>query len=135
MRVQWAVLARYAEVNGGLVTMVGGGIDLFGVPAFPGTVDFHVVANFRFHEAEAGADREIRLEILDSELRPVGAPAVFTVSLGLSEGHLAGWEAGISLVVPCLLDIPAPGTHSVTLSIDDDARAVSLPFMVVEGEV
>lgn len=54
MRVTWAVLARYAEGQGGLVTIVSAPLDIFAVPELPAPIQFFLVAHLRFREDEEG---------------------------------------------------------------------------------
>jgi len=89
VKVTLALLARYAEVDpdSGLLNIVGGSVDVFGVARLPVEFPMGFALQFRYPQAESGLTREIRFATLDPALELVGQSTTFEVTPQLSEFH------------------------------------------------
>ena len=68
MRVDWAIPCRYAEINGGLATIVGAQVDAARVAQFPARVGTWLAMRFVFGDDEASTTHEVLLRMLDPQL-------------------------------------------------------------------
>jgi hypothetical protein len=132
VRVTAALLARYAEVEteGGLLNIIGGGTDVFGVPALPVSFSMPFALQLRFDEAEAGQTFQVGMIIRDPQLESIGGPTEFPIVPTLSEYHAEGWEGVFCVAGVVGLYAEEPGTHSVGIQIDGAERG-DIPFQLV----
>lgn len=128
MRIQWAVLARYAEVVDGSITVIGAGIDAFVRPEFPATVQAFIAIQFRLLEHEASGDLPVTLTVRDRDLEVVGEPIPLRIGpVGVNPNHPPGWEVGAPVTGPFAVQIDEPG--SFDLAIDSgDGKPWQIPF-------
>lgn len=67
MKIQTALLARYAEVEpqGGLLNVTGGGVDVFGLRQLPAEFIVAVALQLVFDEQEASVEHELAALVRD----------------------------------------------------------------------
>jgi hypothetical protein len=132
MKVQTALLARYAEVEpqGGLLNVTGGGINVFGVRHLPVDVSIAFVLQLVFDEAEADTEHTVSLLIRDPRLQVVGEPVNVPFTPKFGEFHAQGWRGIFSITGGIVLPVQAAGPHSLGIQIDH-AEAGDIPFQVL----
>lgn len=129
MRVDWAILCRYVEINNGLATIVGGGIDRYGPTALP--VTLQITAAVRLAGLPDTNDHTIEIRVLDPSMAPIGTPIPpQTFQLGqTSPNHPPGWESQVLLPMQVVVEVAEAGAY--TLDIKVDGHSHTQPFRVV----
>jgi len=132
MKVQTALLARYAEVEpqGGLLNVTGGGINVFGVRVLPVDVPIAFVIQVVFDEQEANVEHTISLLVRDPQSQVVGEPVNTTFTPRFGEFHTPGWRGIFSITGGIVLPVQAAGAHSLGIQLDR-AEAGDIPFQVL----
>lgn len=133
MRVDWAVLSRYAESVGGLATMVGAGIDTYYPPEIPAPMVLPLTVQLRGRQDEMVEPHQLTFRILDSNLEQLGEEGTLGFQSEPNPNIEEGWEAGVQLVVVSQFLAQAEGPYSIEISIDGD-HAKSVPFRVLTSE-
>lgn len=132
MRVQWALLTRYAEQRNGLYTMVGAGIDAFYPQGLPTLIQAFLVVQFRFGTEEVGATPELEFVVRDEQTQVVGEPVPVTIDpLRLNANHPPGYQGGIGLCGPFGVPVETAGAYSLNIVVEG-ALGWDLPFRVAE---
>ena len=76
MDMAFAFLADHAAVPpDGKLYVLGGGINMLGIPQIPGRAAFDVVGGFRFSPADARSIHTVELRLLDADGKLVIPPA------------------------------------------------------------
>jgi hypothetical protein len=130
VRVEWAVISRYAETGGGVATIVGAGIDTYTPPALPAQLVVPLTIQFKGQPEEIEGQHEITLRILDADLRLVGQELRLPIESHPNPQREEGWEAALLLTVINQLVAERPGTYSLEISWDGAAMK-SVPFRVL----
>jgi hypothetical protein len=135
MKVQAALLARYAEVdsNGGLLNITGGGLDIFGSPRLPVDISVAFVLQLTFDEAEAGTEHRLTVFVRDPDLAQVGKTVDVAFVPRLGELHPPGWRGHFSITGGLELHVEREGPHSVAIQIDGRESA-DLPFLMIHDK-
>ena len=131
MRVDWAILSRYAEGSAGVATIVGAGIDTFYSLTFPVPIQAALTVQLRGQPDELGETHEISLRVLDANLELVGDPATISFEAEPNPDLEDGWEAGVLVAVNNQFVAEAAGTYSIEIDVDG-AHAKSVPFRVLD---
>jgi hypothetical protein len=133
VRVQLAVLARYAEVEEqmGLLNLTGAGIDIFGVRSVPADLPVHFALQLRFEEQEVGIERQVTLAVKGADLAVESQPASFSITPQLGPYHAAGWQGIYAVAGGIVLPVTAAGTYFLDVMFDGESEpAGSVPFQV-----
>lgn len=131
------LLADYAQVADGKLTVVGGGWSLTG----PDAVPFAIALLVQVPWDRANQRHVLRLELLDADGQPVpaddetGGPVVFFDDMPFEVGRPAGLKPGTYLDFPVAVNsapMPLePGQYEWRLTIDGEADPDwRLPFTV-----
>ena len=133
MRVQWATLARYAEVELGsrFMTIVGAGAEVFGTPSLPARLRTYLALQLRYPEAEANHEQLVTFTVRGTDLQPVGRPIDVRFVPALNPLHAPGWEALFSIAGPMSFTVDALGTYSIGIDLTG-GHAAEIPFRVAE---
>lgn len=126
MRVDWAIIARYVEVNDGLGTVVGGGSDTFTVPQLPSEVGFWMLA--RLVGLPDQAQHNMKVTVLAPDMSEIGSMSASFQMGAPNPNHPPGWEA--STLVPMFIRFPATQSGAHTLNVEVDGNSKSLSFRV-----
>ena len=129
MRVDWAIPCRYAEVNGGLATVVGAQVDAVRVAEFPARVGTWLAVRLVFGDDEAGAAHDVTMKILDPQLGEI-AETHTNLTLGPPNPEKApGWEGSHLMATFVQFDAESDGTHTFELYVDGRHQQ-TLPFSI-----
>jgi hypothetical protein len=129
MRVDWAIPCRYAEVNGGLATVVGAQVDAVRVATFPARVGTWLAVRLVFGDEEASSDHDVMLKILDPQLGEIGETHT-SLTLGPPNPEKApGWEGSHLMATFVQFDAGSDGTHTFELYVDGRHQQ-TLPFSI-----
>lgn len=140
MNIEWVVICRYAEVDGGRATIVGAGTDVIFANELPGPVGIMAAARLAAapEELEPGNSYTLAARML----RPDGDPATLasgdempplTVQIESSEPVrqlVPGWLVNPMVAFRLEWWATDPGTYSLELSIDD-GEALLTPVHVL----
>lgn len=129
MRIAWAIPCRYVEVNDGLATIVGGGANIYRIPAdaLPAPIAVTVAAQLAGTEDEVDHRHHLRGQILGPDMQPTGDPLdVPDLNFPAGDHKPPGWEA--TIVIPLVMQwlVEQPGTYTLEFSIDDRATTVAI---------
>ena len=139
MKLEWMGLANYAEDQGGLLYIVGGGWDTINVQApiegapegvfavIPGTL----VIRLLLQTTETGKGHRLSFEIVDEDGQQLmKADGDFRVERNV--GLPIGWDQGANLVFPLTgITLPKPGNYLINLRVDDELLG-DRPFRVLK---
>jgi hypothetical protein len=129
VRVDWAIPCRYAEVNGGLATIVGAQVDAARVTQFPARVGTWLAFRFVFSDDELAAPHEILLRILDAQMSEIDVNRT-ELTLGPPNPQKApGWEGSHLMATFVQFDAGSSGTHTFELYVDGRHQQ-TLPFSI-----
>jgi hypothetical protein len=143
MRLEWTILANYAEANGGLLYISGAGWDTVtvGAPLPPGApvpegtftlLQGTLVIRLNFHQTETGRDHTFRIAIMDEDGGEIGA-AEGGFRVDLAPGLPGAWQQPVNLPVPVSgVPIPRPGIYSISVQVDEQHMG-DRPFRVLKG--
>jgi hypothetical protein len=128
MRVDWATLCRYVEVDdNGSALVVGAGTDIVFVANFPATIDFVLAARL------VGQPDEVEHVLAGSVRRPdMTSLASFEEIFrqGVQNAYVPpSWEAGFVRRVAIQFVAEAEGPYDVFVAVDGNSRSV--PFVVL----
>ena len=132
MRVDWAIISRYAETTGTTATIVGAGIDTYYPPDLPAEIVVPLTVQLRAHQNEMGRPHEVSLRILDADLDQVGEEGKLGFEATANPYIEQGWEAGVLFTIVSHFVASADGTYSIEISVDGEHKK-SIPFRIVPG--
>jgi hypothetical protein len=137
VRVTAALLARYAETepDGGLLNVIGGGTDVFGVPELPVEFSMPFGLQLRFAEADAGTTFQIGMVVRgpDPTSSPPAPPTEFGITPQFGDYHAPGWEGVFYVSGVVALDADEYGRHSISILINGKESA-TIPYQIVESQ-
>jgi hypothetical protein len=130
LHVDWIILCRYCEVNAGLATIAGGGVDTFKVAELPSPVGFQSVVRI---VGDADKDtHSLTVAIEAPDLTPADAPLEATFQLGdPPPGFPAGWQSHVLVPFNTVFQATQAGPYMLNVLVD--GRSESIPFRVLEG--
>ena len=129
VRVDWAIPCRYAEINGGLATIVGAQVDAARVAQFPARVGTWLAMRFVFGDEEAATTHEVVLRMLDPQLDEIDENRT-ELTLGPPNPLKApGWEGSHLMATFVQFDASSEGTHTFEIYVDGRHQQ-TLPFSI-----
>jgi hypothetical protein len=131
MRVEWATLARYAETESGLMTLVGAGTDVFRMRSLPDRLETYLALQLRYAEAEADHEYLATFTVRDPDLQSIGRSLEVHFAPVLNPLHAPGWEAFFSIAGAVSFTVDAAGTYSIGIDVAG-AHAAEIPFRIAE---
>jgi uncharacterized protein DUF6941 len=134
--LDYMVLADYVRQDGGVVHIMGAGVDTVTTPAVPTVQSFGVALRISFSTTEEpGEVHRLVLSFVAPDRRLLDAQATFVTpprQLGVPE-H---WRPAVGVALQIPVPLPQYGDYSCELSIDDGAITKSYDFRVVRpGEL
>ena len=127
LRIEWLILADYAQVLGGKLFLAGGGWDKLHVAKFPTSQPVGIALSFRVPWTETNVKHSFQLEIqsIDGE-KSMRADGQFEV--GRPPGAVPGNDQRTQIAVGLQMDFKKPGEFVVIANIQGDS--VRFPFSV-----
>jgi len=134
MKVQTALLARYAEVESesGLLNVTGGGLSVFGSDRLPLELPVGFVLQLTFDESEADQEHRLEVEVLGPDLQAVGETIDVPFTPRFGQFHTPGWRGFFAITGSLTLLMEAAGAHSVQIALDGQI-AGDIPFLVADS--
>jgi hypothetical protein len=129
VRIDWAIPCRYAEVNNGLATIAGGGIDTFWPPNIPSPIGLVMVV--RLVGTEGSGSHEFTNEVLGPDMSPVTGKQVAQFDATPNPNAAPGWEQQLLIAVVVQFNAPVAGPYTISMTVDGHSHATSI--RVLEG--
>ena len=118
MKLDWAMLANYAEVREGLVFVTGGGIDTVQTPQLPALLNATILVRLLLHRTEANKQHSIEIEITDEDGSTV-AKVQAGVMVPVNPDTPVGWDIPSMVALNIHgLQLLKEGRYAVELSAD-----------------
>lgn len=139
-RVGFTLLTNYAEDNGGLLYLQGGGWDTITVngPLENGPegaftlIRGFFVARLQFHPTEAGREHSFTVVIVDADGGEV-LKVEGNLQVGRAPGLPASWMQSVNIILPLTgAPLPKPGLYRISLLINGSHEA-DHPFRVIKA--
>jgi hypothetical protein len=125
------VLADYVRQDGGVIHIMGAGVDTVTAPAVPTVQPFGVALRMSFGTTEEpGEEHRLTVSFIGPDNRLLDANATFVTpprQLGVPE-H---WRTGLGVALQILVPLPQYGDYSCELDVDDGAITKSYEFRVI----
>lgn len=132
-RLTTAILCDHAQVRGGLLFVLSGGISRLNRPELPSPIMAQLAVVMEFQPDEIALTHEIRVTVQHAET----LKAIVTVTGGIQVGEVPELLPGEPLQVPMVIPqiaaatVEAEGAYDIRVTIDDEPP-VMLPFYVVK---
>jgi hypothetical protein len=135
VRIDWAMLCNAAErPPGGLLYILGGGIDTFRGPEFPTRFTAALVVRLLAAPSETGTRHSLEIRLVpEGESRELPGPIVVSVGpLAVPTDLPAGWDMTANVLTSLQgLRIPRAGLYRIDILLDGE-HARSVPFRAVD---
>jgi hypothetical protein len=122
LRVDWAIVCRYVEINGGLATIVGGGVDGYTVGELPSPLLMTFAMRLLGLPSQDGQPSQVRaaIKILDPMMESTGNDLAVEFPVTPNPSHPAGWEMSVIIPVQMRFEATIAGTYTAHIVVDDD---------------
>lgn len=133
MQLDYMVLADYVRQDGGVINIMGAGIDTIQVARVPAVQPFGVALRLSFDVADpVGQEHHVRVSFAGPER------SVLTIEAPFSRppqppGVPGHWRTGLGIALQLAVPLPDYGDYACELVIDDGAEidARSIDFRVI----
>jgi uncharacterized protein DUF6941 len=134
MQLDYMVLADYVRQDGGVVHIMGAGVDTIHVAHVPAVQPLGLAVRISFDAADpVGQEHQIRVSFVGPEkpVLTIGAPFSRPPQLPDVPGH---WRTGLGIGVQLAVPLPEYGDYACELLIDDGAEIEprSIDFRVIK---
>jgi hypothetical protein len=134
MKLDWAILSNFAEVQGNLSYVLGGGWDTAYRPDFPAVFGGALTLRLLSHPSEVTTPHQVVLQFWTEDGKPFAPPLNLTIGPGaVPPDHPIGWDLPALIAINLQgLPIPRPGRYSVEILIESQ-HVKSIPFRCLRG--
>ena len=130
-KLDYMVLADYVRQDGGVMHIMGAGVDTVAASAIPAVQPFGVALRLSFGTTEQpGEEHHLTVSFIGPDTPVLDANAEFVTPprpSGVPEHWRTGLNVGLQIAVP----LPQYGDYSCELNVDDGAIVKSYEFRVV----
>jgi hypothetical protein len=135
LELDYMVLADYVRQDGGVMHIMGAGVDTVYTPAVPIVQPFGVALRLSFGTTEApGEQHRLTVSFIGPDNPVLAANAMF-ITPPRPPDVPEHWRTGLNLALQIPVPLPQFGDYSCELSIDDGAITKSYEFRVVRPTV
>ena len=132
--LDYMVLADYVRQDGGVIHIMGAGVDTITTPAVPTVVNLGVAARMSFDTTEQpGEEHSLKVSFIGPDQPVFDASATFHTPPRPPEVP-EHWRTGLGLALQIPVPVPQFGDYSCTLSIDGGSIVKSYEFRVVRRQ-
>jgi hypothetical protein len=132
--LDYMVLADYVRQDGGVIHIMGAGVDTVFTQAVPIVHPFGVAMRISFSTTEEpGEGHELVLSFVGPDKRLLDATARFTTP-PRPPGVPEHWRTGLGIAIQMAVPLPQYGDYSCELAIDGGTITKSYDFRVVRPE-
>ena len=125
------VLADYVRQDGGVIHIMGAGVDTVIAPAVPTVQPFGVAARISFDTTEEpGEQHHLTVAFIGPDRRLLDASATF-VTPPRQAGVPEHWRTALGIAIEVAVPLPQYGDYSCELAIDDGQITKSYDFRVI----
>jgi uncharacterized protein DUF6941 len=118
MKLDWALLANYAEVRDGLAFVTGGGIDTIQTPQLPAVLNATILVRLLLHRTETNKQHSLDLEITDEDGNSI-AKVQAGVTVALNTDLPVGWDVPSMVALNVHgLQLAKEGRYAIEISAD-----------------
>ncbi len=129
--LDYMVLADYVRQDGGVIHIMGAGVDTVFAPAVPIVQPFGVALRISFSTTEEpGEEHRLTVTFIGPDNRLLDATATF-VTPPRPPGVPEHWRTGLGVAVQIAVPLPQYGDYSCELDIDDGSITKSYEFRVI----
>jgi hypothetical protein len=123
MQLQAALLCEAASTRGGLLFVLGGGIDHWAPPAYPAGLRLTLGVVIEADDRDQGSEHAFAVDIVDEKAERIGG---ITATFGLEAQLGPGETCKVTVAVPLEgVVIPEYGDYEVRLLVDGDTLATT----------
>ena len=130
MRIEYAILCRYAEVNNNLATIVGAGIDTTAVPQLPTPIQTMLAIRAVCPPDEMPGTHHLRCYVEGPDGARIGDSLDAEIEVA-GEAPAQEWLANMMFAFGVQWEVATEGTYTIHASVDDADYPV--PMHVVLG--
>jgi Family of unknown function (DUF6941) len=129
--LDYMVLADYVRQDGGVVHILGAGVDTVFAPVVPTVQPLGVAARISFSTTEQpGEQHQLKVSFIGPDSPVLEANARF-VTPQRPPDVPPHWRIGLGIAIQIAVPLPQYGDYSCELSIDGEAITRSFDFRVV----
>jgi hypothetical protein len=129
--LDYMVLADYVRQDGGVIHIMGAGVDTVAAPTVPAVQPFGVALRISFDTTEQpGDEHHLTVSFIGPDKRVLDANATFFTP-PRAPGVPEHWRTGLGVALQIPVPLPQYGDYSCELNIDDGAIIKSYEFRVV----
>jgi hypothetical protein len=133
MQLDYMVLADYVRQDGGVVHILGAGIDTIAALQVPTVHQLGIALRFSFDAADqVGQQHDFTISFVGPEQRVVDVRGEF-VTPPPAPGVPGHWRTGLGVALQVPVPLPAYGDYTCELAVDDDGTIEphSIDFRVI----
>ena len=131
--LDYMVLADYVRQDGGVMHIMGAGVNTVTTPAVPIVQPFGVALRVSFDTTEEpGDEHHLTVSFIGPDSPVLDANATF-ITPPRPPGVPEHWSTGLNVALQIPVPLPQFGDYSCELSIDDGAITKSFEFRVVQA--
>src|SRR5579863_2181368 len=129
--LDYMVLADYVRQDGGVIHIMGAGVDTVIAPSIPTVQPFGVALRIAFDTTEqVGDEHHFTVSFIGPDRRLLDARASF-VTPPRPVGVPEHWKTGVGVAIQVPVPLPQYGDYSCDVSIDDGPSLKSYDFRVI----
>lgn len=129
MRVDWAIPCQAAQVENGLMTIIGAQIDTLYAGGFPAKLTTWIAIRLAFPDAELGERHTVALRLIGPQLEALGEVSRTLKFDGANPDKAPGWEGSHLMASAIQFDAVQPGAYTIEVMLDGRHQK-TLPFSV-----
>jgi hypothetical protein len=129
--LDYMVLADYVRQDGGVIHIMGAGVDTVTAPTVPTVQPFGVALRISFDTTEQpGDEHHLTVSFIGPDKRVLDANVTFFTP-PRAQGVPEHWRTGLGVALQIPVPLPQYGDYSCELNIDDGTIIKSYEFRVV----
>lgn len=133
--LDYMVLADYVRQDGGVIHIMGAGVDTIGAPVLPAAQPLGVAMRISFDTTEQiGEEHRLTVTFVGPD-QPVLSVSARFATPSRPPGVPEHWRAAVGIALQMPVPLPRYGDYSCELDIDDGAITKSFEFRVVQPAV
>jgi hypothetical protein len=129
--LDYMVLADYVRSDGGVIHIMGAGVDTIGAPAVPAAQPLGVALRLSFSTTEEVGEQHLLAVTFQGPDNPVLTARARFVTPPPPPGVPEHWRPAIGIAMQMLVPLPGYGDYSCELDIDDGTITKSFDFRVI----
>jgi hypothetical protein len=133
--LDYMVLADYVRQDGGVIHIMGAGVDTVFAPVVPTVQPLGVALRISFGTTEEpGEQHHLTVAFIGPDSRVLDASATFTTP-PRAQDFPEHWRTGLGIALRIAVPLPQYGDYSCELDIDDGAITKAYEFRVVQPAI